>query len=125
MKQTILTFLLASLCLMAVAQSDNMLSTPLTIEAISDGVVTIDNPRSLTLQYSLNGYSKISVSEENIELYMNHPEKQLVLPATTLAVSCYARIFVPFYHSHFQHNSKKNRKRLRRFQTFEEGIPYL
>lgn len=162
MKQTILTFLLASLCLMAVAQSDNMLSTPLTIEAISDGVVTIDNPRSLTLQYSLNGYSKISVSEENIELYMmegdklalygnnasystssgvsttigttvdsyiygnvmslinstsfstlksfsgtyalsrlfsnsahlkNHPEKQLVLPATSLTLGCYQQMF--------------------------------
>ena len=51
MKQTILTFLLASLCLMAVAQSDNMLSTPLTIEAISDGVVTLDNPRSLTSNF--------------------------------------------------------------------------
>jgi len=57
------------------AQSSDILSTPLTIEAITDGVVTIDNPRGLTFQYSLNGYSKMTVNSSVIELYLSEGDK--------------------------------------------------
>lgn len=75
MKQTLISVLLAYLCMSAKAQSSDILSTPLTFEALKDGVVTIDNPLGLTLQYSLNGYSKMTVNSSTIEMYISEGDR--------------------------------------------------
>lgn len=61
MRKELFTLLLTMLA-MSVSAQDDMLSTPLTFEAISAGTLTIKNPKELTFYYCKNGGASSQVN---------------------------------------------------------------